>query len=109
MSVSPAAPLERSSDPDSNVSVQAPPSVTVMPLFGTAPSEHLSTLHSIYATQIAMHVWTSPVHWAVNDRRKVVVGLAFKKPPGEEEKAFEHEQATFKGVMQMIDEFYQQN
>ena len=73
-------------------------------MLGSAPSEHMHTLYSLYASQIATIIWTlesqSPL--AVS-RRSVVVGLALRKSDetGDMELT-ERERDVFQGVMTML-------
>ncbi|KAI0928424.1 hypothetical protein AcW2_004437 [Taiwanofungus camphoratus] len=83
-----------------------PPSIQLMPLLGNAPSEHLQTLHSLYASQIATLIWTSEAESTLDgDRRGVVVGVALRKSmEGEDIDLSDYERRVFYGVMEMVRE-----
>lgn len=68
-------------------------------LLGSAPSEHLQTLHTLYASQIATIVWTEEAqHGLDGQRRSVVVGLSLGKQEGDAN----GEREVFEGVMSMV-------
>ncbi|TFK55123.1 hypothetical protein OE88DRAFT_1653785 [Heliocybe sulcata] len=84
-----------------------PPSIQLTPLFGSASSEHIRTLHSLYASQVATIVWTMEAEHAVDalPRRRVIVGIALKNRSGSDDgssKLTEDERAVFHGVMRTI-------
>ncbi|OAX41976.1 hypothetical protein K503DRAFT_734628 [Rhizopogon vinicolor AM-OR11-026] len=85
----------------------APPAgIQLTPLLGGAPSEHLQTLHSLYAAQIATIIWVEEAKRSLGiERRSVVVGIALRK--GRDELDAD-ERNTFHGVMhhlyRMLDE-----
>ncbi|GLB34887.1 hypothetical protein LshimejAT787_0204520 [Lyophyllum shimeji] len=84
-----------------------PPAIQLTPLFGSAPSEHTQTLHSLYAAQIATIVWLQEGFGSIgNRRRSVVVGLALKKSDdgGHDEGVTEREKVVFQGVMSSLQE-----
>ncbi|KAF8481410.1 hypothetical protein JB92DRAFT_3038627 [Gautieria morchelliformis] len=55
-----------------------PPSIQLTLLLGSGPSEHIQTLHSLYASQAGTLVWLS-AEGNGGERRPVVVGIALKK------------------------------
>ncbi|KAF8505030.1 hypothetical protein BU17DRAFT_58120 [Hysterangium stoloniferum] len=77
-----------------------PPSIKLTPLMGSAPSEHMHTLHSLYASQVATLVWLSAESRG-GMRKPIIVGIALRKG-GISDEALERK--TFMGVMQMIKE-----
>ncbi|KAI0362402.1 hypothetical protein OH77DRAFT_49873 [Trametes cingulata] len=84
-----------------------PPSLQLTPLLGSAPSERIHTLHSLYASQIATLVWTlEEANVLETDRRPVVVGVALAKSPepSESSELSAHDRAVFRGVMDMVRE-----
>jgi proteasome assembly chaperone 3 len=81
----------------------APPTaIHLTPLLGASPSEHLQTLHALYAAQIATLVWVAEAELV--ERRSVVVGIALEKVVGEGEEASRVEREVFLGVMGMLRE-----
>ncbi|KAF8077878.1 hypothetical protein FPV67DRAFT_1557318 [Lyophyllum atratum] len=83
-----------------------PPAVQLTPLLGSAPSEHVHTLHSLYAAQIATIVWTEGAFGSLgNFRKSVIVGLALRKSDGaNNEGVTEKEKDVFQGVMSALHE-----
>ncbi|KAI0649215.1 hypothetical protein C8Q79DRAFT_949442 [Trametes meyenii] len=84
-----------------------PPSLQLIPLFGSAPTERIQTLHSLFASHIATLVWTLEEANALEaDRRAVVVGIALAKPPqpSQSSELSTHDRAVFRGVMDIIRE-----
>lgn len=67
--------------------------IQLTPLLGGASSEHLQTLHSLYAAQIATIIWVEEAKKMAVDRRSVVVGIALRDAD---------ERKTFHGVMDYI-------
>ncbi|KAI0372919.1 hypothetical protein BV20DRAFT_1014125 [Pilatotrama ljubarskyi] len=85
----------------------SPPSLQLTPLLGSAPSERIHTLHSLYASQIATLVWTLEEASVLEvDRRPVVVGVALAKStePSESSELSAHDRTVFRGVMDMVRE-----
>ncbi|KAF5373667.1 hypothetical protein D9758_000629 [Tetrapyrgos nigripes] len=104
-------PLQPSPPPDPlqpNVLSLPPPPIALQltPLLGHAPSEHMQTLHNIYASQIATLVWTSEAESPLQvTRRNVIVGIALKKTAATDQSELtEEERETFSGVMSMVKE-----
>lgn len=97
-------------DPDEpNVIPLPPPSpaIELTPLLGNAPSEHIRTLHSLYASQAASLVWASDTSGLLEvERKDVVVGVALHRHVGTtfEGSPTEHEREVFHGVMAMVKE-----
>jgi proteasome assembly chaperone 3 len=73
-------------------------------LLGSAPTEQIQTLHSLYASQAATLVWLS-VEKHGGERKPVVVGIALKKPDVWDEVK---ERKTFLGVMEILKELLDQ-
>ncbi|KAF7323043.1 hypothetical protein HMN09_00084200 [Mycena chlorophos] len=82
------------------------PAIQLTPLLGQAPSEHMHTLHSLYAAQIATIVWFAASNNPLDiTRRSVIVGIALRKTNADpDETLSEHERAIFGGVMKMVSE-----
>ncbi|KAG1754659.1 hypothetical protein EDB19DRAFT_1626090 [Suillus lakei] len=74
-----------------------PAAIQLTPLLGGASSEHLQTLHSLYAAQIATIIWVEEAKRMAVDRRSVVVGIALQRGAGDGLDA--DERKTFHGVM----------
>ncbi|KAG2750578.1 hypothetical protein P692DRAFT_20831781 [Suillus brevipes Sb2] len=91
-SIPSTTPLLSAQDDDSLL--PAPPAaIQLTPLLGGASSEHVQTLHSLYAAQIATIVWVEEAKKMAVDRRSVVVGIALREAD---------ERKTFHGVMDHI-------
>jgi proteasome assembly chaperone 3 len=89
----------------------APPAgIQLTPLLGGGSSEHLQTLHSLYAAQIATIIWVEEAKRSLAvDRRSVVVGIALRRARATEGGGLDaDERNTFHGVMHhlyhMLDE-----
>ncbi|KAK7020550.1 hypothetical protein R3P38DRAFT_2970120 [Favolaschia claudopus] len=96
-------------DPDQpNVrSLPEPPAaIQLTPLLGAAPSEHLQTLHCLYASQIATLLWTAGSSNPLEvTRRPIIIGVALRKSPATDDEGLsEHERSVFGGVMSMVQE-----
>ncbi|KAH9935020.1 uncharacterized protein B0H18DRAFT_979432 [Fomitopsis serialis] len=87
-----------------------PPAIQLTPLLGSAPSEHMQTLHSLYTSQVATVIWTEEVQEFMEaERRPIVVGLALRKSSEAEGLGLaEYERKVFYGVMEMVRELVQQ-
>ncbi|KAJ7111539.1 hypothetical protein C8R43DRAFT_903991 [Mycena crocata] len=85
---------------------EPPASIQLTPLLGNAPSEHLRTLHSLYAAQIATIIWTAGSSNPLEvSRRSVIVGIALRKSESSgDEGLTENERSVFTGVMSMVSE-----
>ncbi|KAI0664645.1 hypothetical protein C8Q70DRAFT_1048865 [Cubamyces menziesii] len=84
-----------------------PPSLQLTPLLGSAPSERIQTLHSLYASQIATLVWTlEEASVLETDRRPVIVGIALAKSPepAHSSELSDHDRTVFRGVMDLVRE-----
>ncbi|KAI6045744.1 hypothetical protein EDC04DRAFT_2598660 [Pisolithus marmoratus] len=81
-----------------------PAAIQLTPLFGSASSEHLRSLHSLYAAQIATLVWcTEGQAPGGANHRSVIVGIAIRQSTETMEEGFgEHERKTFEGTMQAL-------
>ncbi|KIP09551.1 hypothetical protein PHLGIDRAFT_102801 [Phlebiopsis gigantea 11061_1 CR5-6] len=90
----------------SEVPLPVPPAaINLKPLLGVAPSEHLETLYSLYAAQVATLVWTIGGSSSLGDtRRAVIVGIALKRFSGGEgnESVGEQERRVFRGAMRTL-------
>ncbi|PPR03619.1 hypothetical protein CVT24_007736 [Panaeolus cyanescens] len=101
-SIPPTAPLlppsQESSAPNTLALPTPSPAIHLTPLLGSASSEDLQTLHSLYAAQIATIIWTDELNRKGDDsRRSVVVGLALAKVD-DDEKIRE----VFQSIMSML-------
>ncbi|KAF7799637.1 hypothetical protein EIP86_010875 [Pleurotus ostreatoroseus] len=107
----PLLPPPASSEPG-KPSLPAPPaSIQLTPLLGNAPSDHLQTLHSLYASQVATIVWTAETDGLMQaDRRPIIVGIALRKSSDVTtvEGLSEQERAVFFGVMKTVQELLAQ-
>ena len=108
-SIPPTAPLLAQPSPDTeepNISTlpPPPPSIQLTPLLGSAPTDHLRTLYTLYASQVATMIWVAEASGAMDERRcSVILGLALKKSGGEEDQGLsEAERETFHQVMGMV-------
>ncbi len=84
-----------------------PPSLQLTPLLGSAPTERMQTLHSLYASQIATLVWTLEEASVLEaDRRPVVVGIALARSAesSQSSELSAHDRSIFKGVMEIVRE-----
>lgn len=99
-------PPTTSLPPQPSVPGQLPspsPAIQLTNLLGSAPSEHIQTLHSLYASQIATLVWLSePSSAADLGRKSAVVGLALKKLESGEDGLSENEKAVFHEIMGLV-------
>ncbi|KAI6150463.1 hypothetical protein BKA82DRAFT_993244 [Pisolithus tinctorius] len=88
----------------SGLALPTPPAaIQLTPLFGSASSEHLRSLHSLYAAQIATLVWCAEGQAPGPDRRSVIVGIALRPSMQTVEEGFDgHERKTFQGIMQAL-------
>ncbi|KAG2157204.1 hypothetical protein DEU56DRAFT_763458 [Suillus clintonianus] len=100
-SIPSTTPLLSSDDLDEDGDSQtaglpAPPAaIQLTPLLGGASSEHLQTLHSLYAAQIATIIWVEEAKRSMGvNRRSVVVGIALQKSRDADD-----ERKIFLGVM----------
>ncbi|KDQ60975.1 hypothetical protein JAAARDRAFT_45675 [Jaapia argillacea MUCL 33604] len=106
-SVLPSVPPPNPNEPEIRPLPPPPPAIQLTPLFGTAPSEHMQTMHSLYVSQIATIVWVTKAQGIAEGtpRRNVVVGIALKrKPEGLSDSGRPYEKAVFCGVMDMLRE-----
>jgi proteasome assembly chaperone 3 len=78
-------------------------------LLGTAPTQHLQSLHALYTAQIASLIWaTKSEKLFGNTRPSVIVGLALKKPAKPSDEGSElKETEIFLAVMNMVMELLQ--
>lgn len=88
-----------------------PAAIQLTPLLGTAPSEHMQTLHSLYAAQIATIVWAAESDGLLEvDRRNVVVGIALRKLNGDDGGGLnQQDRDIFLEVMDMLRELLAQS
>lgn len=88
-----------------------PAAIQLTPLLGAAPSEHMQTLHSLYAAQIATLIWAAESDGVLEvDRRNVVVGIALRKSDGGDgEGLSQQDRVIFLEVMDMLRELLAQS
>ncbi|KAH7913731.1 hypothetical protein BJ138DRAFT_1145399 [Hygrophoropsis aurantiaca] len=104
-STTPLVPVDASnSEPDANLLPPPPPAIQLTPLLGSAPSEHIQTLHSLYTAQVATLIWIAESEkYLENNRRSVIVGIALKKSEGDASGDLsEHERNVFHGSMVLL-------
>ncbi|KAI6005650.1 hypothetical protein EDD15DRAFT_2538545 [Pisolithus albus] len=92
------------SDPSEHALPAPPAAIQLMPLFGSASSEHLRSLYSLYAAQVATLIWCAGGHMlGGSDRRSVIVGIALRQSTRTVEEGLdEHERKTFHETMQAL-------
>lgn len=81
------------------------PTVSLVPLFGTPPSE-LSDVYALYATQIAAHICADlyTAETMLGPMKPVVVGLALRRGAGGEDGLdLDAERARLDAVLSLID------
>ncbi|KAJ6596972.1 hypothetical protein DFH09DRAFT_1258696 [Mycena vulgaris] len=90
--------------PNSQALPEPPASIQLTPLLGNAPSQHIQTLHCLYAAQIATIIWTAGSSNPLEVSRKgVIVGIALRKSDGHDDANLtESERSVFAGVMSMV-------
>lgn len=108
-SIPPTAPLNPAPAPTPNDPNPLPPispAIQTTQLLGQAPTEHLQTLHSLYASQIATLIWTYEGNLsALIPRRNIITAISLKQSQTkEEETVADEERALFRAVMEMVDE-----
>ncbi|TCD64662.1 hypothetical protein EIP91_003823 [Steccherinum ochraceum] len=110
------APLDPPPPPDAEQPNQIPlppPSAAVELSFllGSAPTDHLRILHTLYASQAATLVWWGEAEGVglEADRRPVIVGVALRpsSDSGRDEDLSEAERNTFHEIMGMVRELSQ--
>ena len=80
-----------------------PVAIQLRSLLGSASSEHLQTLHSLYAAQIATLVWLTEDQALVgSSRRSIIVGIALQKVANEGGGLNEREKRTFHAIMEAL-------
>jgi len=100
-------PLIPPSQPD--VLPTPPTAIQLTTLLGSAPSDHMRILHSLYASQIATIVWLQGSTNAEGSRRSVVVGLALKPlKDADDTEITDGQRKTFYGIMEMLQQLLQQ-
>jgi proteasome assembly chaperone 3 len=111
-SISPTAPLPTLTDghshPNAQLLPQPPIAIQLTQLLGSAPSEYMQTLHSLFATQIATIIWAAEAEGHEHSRRNVVVGIALRNSqevPGTGLNS--KDRAMFREVMTMLQELLQ--
>ncbi|KAJ6630881.1 hypothetical protein B0H10DRAFT_1983591 [Mycena sp. CBHHK59/15] len=76
-------PIQDPSQPNLEALPEPPPAIQLTSLLGNAPSQHVQTLHSLYAAQIATIVWTAGSNSSLEvSRKSVIVGIALRKSDG---------------------------
>ncbi|KAF9500418.1 hypothetical protein BDN71DRAFT_1440468 [Pleurotus eryngii] len=107
-SISSTAPLlvpSDAPDADEDQLPQPPPSIQLTPLMGSTQSDHMHTLNSLYASQIATLVWLAEEEALRPIRRNVVVGLALRRTDSETIPALvDVEKRTFIQIMGVVGE-----
>ena len=99
-----AQPSPDMQEPNGSALPPPPPSIQLTPLLGSAPTDHLRTLHALYASQVATIVWVAEAGGLMDERRRsAIVGLALKKS-GEDQGLSEAERETFHQIMGMVTE-----
>jgi proteasome assembly chaperone 3 len=90
--------------PNSQALPSPPVALQLTTLLGSAPSEHMHTLYSLYASQIATIIWTVENEGRLDvPRRSVIVGLALRKSDEVGGMGLtERERSIFQGVMDML-------
>ena len=87
------------------------PAIELSFLLGSAPTDHIRILHSLYASQAATLLWHEEARAAAleADRRPVIVGIALRPPSdvGSDEDISPVERESFHRVMGMIRELLQ--
>jgi len=98
------APLVSSGASDSSGPLPTPPAtIQLRSLLGSASSEHLQSLHSLYAAQIATLVWLAEDQALVgSNRRSIIVGIALQKVTDEGDGLNERERRMFHGIMKAV-------
>jgi proteasome assembly chaperone 3 len=98
------APALDPAHPNNQPLPSPPAALQLTTLLGRAPSEHMQTLYSLYASQIATIIWTLESEGPLQaSRRSVVVGLALHKSDRTSDMGVtEHERDTFREVMTML-------
>ncbi|KAF7363510.1 hypothetical protein MSAN_01007300 [Mycena sanguinolenta] len=102
----PAATTQDSDEPNTPAFPEPPAAIQLTPLLGNAPSEHLQTLHLLYASQIATLVWTAGLSNPLEVSRKpIIIGIALRKSDSADNGGLtEKERSVFAGVMAMVQE-----
>jgi proteasome assembly chaperone 3 len=102
------APAPDPTHPNRQPLPSPPAALQLTTLLGRAPSEHMHTLYSLYASQIATIIWTLESEGPLQaSRRSVVVGLALQKSDRTNDIGLtEHESDTFHEVMAMLYELF---
>ena len=97
-------PPSHPSDPNRLLLPPPPAAIQLTYLLGGSSSEHMQTLHSLYAAQIATIIWTHESQTALEaSRRSIVVGVALCGRDSDAN-ADKRERAVFEGVMTMLQE-----
>ncbi|KAL0581539.1 hypothetical protein V5O48_000468 [Marasmius crinis-equi] len=84
-----------------------PTAIQLTNLLGHAPSDHIHTLHNLYASQIAAIIWNAVPDdpGAQIPRKNVVIGIALRKTKTDDDSSpTEGEREIFSGVMTMVQE-----
>ncbi|KAK2466857.1 hypothetical protein APHAL10511_001115 [Amanita phalloides] len=86
-----------------------PAALQLTTLLGSAPSDHMRIVHSLYASQIATIVWLHQSASAETARRSVIVGLALKPLRfTDSSDIMDGERKTFHDVMEIVQQLLQQ-
>ncbi|KAJ3869955.1 hypothetical protein EV359DRAFT_28884 [Lentinula novae-zelandiae] len=102
--LTPSAP--DTTEPNAPILPPPPIAIQLTPLFGSAPSDRIQTLHSLYASQIATIIWLAETENPLQVVRKnVIVGIALRRSDQAGELGLtEMERQTFYGAMSAIQE-----
>ncbi|KAJ7235442.1 hypothetical protein B0H12DRAFT_146123 [Mycena haematopus] len=100
------AAIQDSSQANAPALPEPPAAIQLTPLLGHAPSDHLQTLHCLYASQIATLLWTAGLSNPLEVSRKpVIVGIALRKSDSTDDHDLTgNERSVFTGVMAMVQE-----
>lgn len=90
--------------PNVQVLPEPPAAIQLTSLLGNAPSQHLQTLHCLYAAQIATLLWTAGATNPLEvSRKSIIVGIALRKSDTQDDQDLtENEKSVFAGVMSMV-------
>ncbi|KAM6500457.1 hypothetical protein JOM56_003471 [Amanita muscaria] len=107
-SLPPTTPSIPPSSPDT---LPTPPAaIQLTNLLGSAPTDHMRLLHSLYASQVATMVWVHGSIAAIEaSRRSVVVGLALQSERADEGADItESERKSFHSIMDIVQQLLRQ-
>ncbi|KAJ3758439.1 hypothetical protein EV360DRAFT_43916 [Lentinula raphanica] len=108
-------PVAQSAPDDTELNAPAlpppPTAIQLVPLFGSAPSDRVQSLHNLYASQIATIVWLAQSENPLPMVRKnIIVGIALRKSGKVGDvNLTETERRTFYGAMSALQELLDHN